>query len=179
MAWKPSTALFVGVVIGLLVGSGVLVGALPVQQAGNEDPYDDPGYSLTRSIDCYEGPTPNAGWVHEVANGDHYGVTLNATIVHDPDREVSVDVSERAPGAYEIAILTAAPATDGGERMQRRLSACERAATDVGLATGLPTDYERAVVTVNSRELLSFENVDTAADLYQLPNPVNATATKA
>jgi hypothetical protein len=180
MVSKPAIALLVGLVVGVVVGNGALVGAVVPQSVGGDDPYDTPGYSLSLGgPSCYDEPTANAGWVHEVANGDYYGVTLNATVVHAPDRRVTVDVSERTPDTYEIAIRTRASDADEDERAKQAVSECDRVATDVGVGTGLPTDYRRAVVTMDGRKLLSFENEDTAADLYRLPNPVNATATDA
>ncbi|SFR58002.1 hypothetical protein [Halogeometricum limi] len=181
MAPKPSTELLAGVAVGLLVGlvlaSGAPAGSFATPNDGDDDRDDTPGYTLSSAgPSCYEGPTANAGWVHEVANGDYYGVTLNATVVHDTDRRVSVNVTERTPGTYELAIVTTPPDADEDDRMAESLSNCDRAETTLDLATGLPTEYERAVVTVDDRELLTFENADTTADLYRLPNPVNATA---
>jgi hypothetical protein len=43
------------------------------------------------------------------------------------------------------------------------------------MAVSLPTSYERLVVTMDGRELVSATREDTTADLYPLPNPIDAT----
>lgn len=176
---RPSTwlaiGLAVGVVAGFTLGSGALASAFAVSDDGE---LDDPEYSLTSTAPtCYDGPRPNAGWLHEGANGDYYGVTLNTTVVHASDERLNVAVKHVSEGRYVVALRTVPPAEDEDPRMQRRVDACDRASTHIELATSLPTDeYREVTVTANGRELLVVERDGTVAELYQLPNPINATA---
>lgn len=77
---------------------------------------------------------------------------------------------------YRIALETVADGREASKATANdsRREGC-RVATHVRLGTGLPTDYRQFDVTVNGRLLLTVENEDTTGDLYQLPNPVNAT----
>ncbi|KTG08367.1 hypothetical protein AUR64_19235 [Haloprofundus marisrubri] len=176
---RPSTwlaiGLAVGVVAGFTLGSGALASAFA---ASDDDELDDPFTSVSRSgATCYDGPTPNAGWLHEGANGHYYGVTLNATVVHAPDKRLDAVVKHVSEGRYVVALRTVAPDDDEDSWLQRKDDSCDRVSTHVELATSLPTDeYREVTVTANGRELLVVERDGTVAELYQLPNPVNTTA---
>lgn len=175
---SPSTilaiSLAVGVVAGFTLGSGALASAFAVP---DDNELDDPFTSVSRSgSTCYDGPTPNAGWLHEGANGDYYGVTLNATVVHAPDKRLDAVVKHVSEGRYVVVLRTVVPEDDEDPRMQRKVDACDRVSTDIRLGTAVPTDeYREVTVTVNGRELLVVERDGTVAELYQLPNPINAT----
>jgi hypothetical protein len=174
---RPSSAVVAAFVLGLVAGA---VGGLGFGgQFASTDAGPDPGspsYSLSSSgPDCLD-VRPHAGWVHEVAVGDSFAVTLNATVVHDRGQRVSASVNRVTPGAYRIDLRTVPETTrtsDAGE--QKSAPEGCRVATDLRLGASLPTDYREFEVAVNGRTLLTVENEDTAADLYQLPNPVNAS----
>ena len=164
--------------IGMAFLAGVLAGAVLLSavpgHAGpthtGPDPDDPPFYTSVGGPGCYDGETnSNAGWVHEVAAGDSYAVTLNATIVHDAGTEVRADVVPRAGDEYELALRTVSVTPE-------KALDCERVRTTFEMGVSLPTSYESFVVTLDGRELLCAERDDTTADLYPLPNPVNATA---
>jgi hypothetical protein len=133
---------------------------------------DNPGYSTHAGRGCYEGEgdlNPNAGWVHEVASGSSYSVTLNATVLHDSGTEVRGSVDHRGNGEYELEIRT----VEDTEAVDRDCATLE---TTFGMGVALPTNYESFVVTVNDERVRRVENTAaTTADLYPLPNPVNTT----
>jgi len=157
---------------GLLAGA-VLVTAMPglvggPSQAG-PDPGNPPFTTASGGPSCFDGEvTPGAGWVHEVAVGDSYAVTLNASVVHDAGTEVAADVVPGPGGSYELALRTV-PVTP------ERTLQCERVHTTFEMAASLPTSYRELVVTMNGRELVRATREDTTGDLYRLPNPLNAT----
>ena len=160
------------VLAGVLAGA-VLLTAVPGLAGGPVDTAPDPENPPTSTYSggpsCYDGEVnPNAGWVHEVAAGSSYAVTLNATVVHDPGTEVRASVERRGENAYELALRTVAVTPE-------RALDCELVRTTFGMGVSLPTGYERLVVTANGRELLGVAREDTTADLYRLPNPINAT----
>ena len=165
----------VAFVLGLALGGFGFCGALAPDERG-PDP-ESPAYSVSSSgVNCLD-VRPHSGWVHEVASGRSFAVTLNATVVHERGRTVSTNVSRVSPGSYRIALRTVpgeADASSGEHRKKSPPAGC-RVATGLRLGVGLPTDYREFEVTVNGRTLLTVENEDTVADLYQLPNPVNAT----
>jgi hypothetical protein len=172
---QPSTAAqaaVVALVVGLLLGLA-LGPVIPFPFSGNaspggqETPDPNPGYTVGKGTGCYDGPRENAGWVHVVANGETYAVTLNVTVVHDAG-DVETDVFRRPTGEYELALTTTGSPNDrkGGG------TAC-RAATSLDLATGLP--YPEFVVTLDGRQVLTVEQDETVANLYPLPEPLNAT----
>ena len=179
----PTTARLLSVgmafLAGVLVG-GVLLTAFPLGGGGPSiappDPENPPVSVSMGGPSCWDAETdlnPNAGWVHEVASGVSYPVTLNATVVHPAGTEVDTSdspVTRRSPGVYEIAIRTT-EAEDGGP------TGCERVRTTLGIAVSLPTEYERLVVTAEGYDdpLVDAERDDTTADLYPLPNPINVT----
>lgn len=172
----PDTSRLLSIAMAFL--AGVLAGAVlltavpgladsPVETT--PDP-DDPSMSTSSGgPGCYEGEAnPNAGWVHEVATGTAYAVTLNATVVHDAGTELRASVERRSGNEYELALRTVSVTSE-------RSLDCERVRTTFEMGVSLPTSYERVVVTTNGRELVSAGRTDTTADLYRLPNPVNAT----
>lgn len=157
---------------GVLAGA-VLMIAVPGLAGGpaetGPDPENLPFTTSSAGPGCFDGGVnPNAGWVHEVAVGDSYAVTLNATIVHDAGTEISADVVPRSDNGYELSLKTVPGTPEWAEP-------CERVRTKFALAASLPTSYQELVVTVNGRELLRATRDDTTGDLYPLPNPVNAT----
>ena len=123
----------------------------------------------TGGPNCFDAPTPNAGWVHEVAAGESYAVTLNATVVHERGERVKPNVTEWADGQYRLDLRTVPD--DGRAKTPENC----RAASSLTIGISLPTDYERFEIAVNGRTLRTIEREDTMADLYQLPNPINAT----
>jgi hypothetical protein len=157
---------------GVLAGA-VLLTAVPGLAGGPvdtaPDPDDPPMATTSAGPSCFDGEVnPNAGWVHEVAVGSSYAVTLNATVVHDPGTEVRASVERRGENAYELALRTVAVTPE-------RTLDCDRVRTRFTVGVSLPTSYERLVVTANGRELLGVAREDTTADLYRLPNPIDAT----
>jgi hypothetical protein len=165
--------------------AGVLAGAVVVSVfpgvlglGGSVGPTDtgpdpeNPPFSTQAGTGCYDGPgdySQNAGWVHEVAAGTSYAVTLNATVLHPAGTSVEGDVVRRRPGEYELAIRTVT-STDAPDR------GCELLDTSFGMGVSLPTDYESFVVTIDGESIRRVENgATTTAELYPLPNPVNAT----
>ncbi|MEF8790030.1 MAG: hypothetical protein V5A61_07885 [Haloarculaceae archaeon] len=175
-ALDPDTSRLLSIAMAFLAGvlaGGVLVTAVPGLAGGPvempPDPDNPPTSTASAGPGCYDGTvTPNAGWVHEVATGNAYAVTLNATVVHDAGTEVRADVSRRSGNEYELALRTVSVTPE-------RALDCERVRTRFEMAVSLPTTYEGVVVTVDGRELVDARRTDTTADLYPLPNPVNAT----
>jgi hypothetical protein len=159
---------------GALAGAVVLTAApgllgSPTVATAPPDPDDPPTSVTTVGPSCYDGDVnPNAGWVHEVASGESYPVTLNATVVHDAGTEVRASVVPRSGNGYELALRTV-------EHTPERALDCDRVHTRLDMAVSLPTSYERLVVRMDSRELVSATREDTTADLYPLPNPIDAT----
>ncbi len=172
----PGTSRVLSIAMAFLAGvlaGAVLLTAAPGLAGGpsemGPDPENPPTSTYSGGPSCYDGEVnPNAGWVHEVAAGTSYAVTLNATVVHDAGTEVRASVDRRDGNEYELALRTV-PITP-----ERSLD-CELVRTTFGMGVSLPTSYERFVVTANGRELVSARRTDTTADLYPLPNPVNAT----
>ncbi|WP_265110028.1 hypothetical protein [Halosolutus halophilus] len=158
---------------GVLAGAVILAGSSGLAERPGEsapDPENPPTSISSAGPSCYNGSaTPNAGWVHEVAAGRSYAVTLNATVVHDAGTEVTAEVIPRANGEYELAFRTV-------EHTAEKSLDCERFRTRFEMGVSLPIDYERVVVTVNDRVLVDATRDDTTADLYPLPSPVNATS---
>ena len=162
-----------GFLAGILVGA-VLMTALPGPAGGpsetGPDPADPPYTTARAGPTCVDGgANPEAGWVHEVAVGDAYAVTLNATVVHDAGTELRASVVPRRGGAYELALGTASVTPE-------RSVECPRVRTDFEMAVSLPTSYRELRVTLNGRTLVRATRDDTTADLYPLPNPVDASA---
>ncbi len=161
---------------GILVGAVAIAAFQPPVQSGPVQPGPDsesPPFTIAMGgpncLDSRHGS--GGGWVHEVAAGTSYAVTLNATVVHDRGEAVAANVSRTAPGGYAIDLRTV-PATDDAKSP----SGDCRVATRVELGASLPTDYREFRVTANGRTLLTVERDDTTADLYRLPHPVNASA---
>ena len=161
-------ALVVGFAVGA-IGSDVVSGPAD----SGPDPASPPLSLSWASVSCGE-RTPHAGWVHEVAVGKSFAVTLNGTVVHEPGRTVTANVSRITSRTYRIDLRTV-PADRSTETKGRGTTTGDCTATKVDLGTSLPTDFERFHVTVNGRTILSVENEDTVGELYRLPNPINAT----
>lgn len=161
---------------GVLAGA-VLLTAVPGLAGGPVDRGPDPDNPPTSvsmaGPSCFDGEVnPNAGWVHEVAVGTSYAVTLNATVVHDAGTAVETSVNRRIGNEYEIALRTV-------DRTPERAQDCERVRTRLGVGVSLPTSYERLVVTMDGRTLVSATREDTTADLYPLPNPIDVSESSA
>jgi hypothetical protein len=171
--------------IALAFAAGVLAGAVLLTAVpgiaglgGPTAPTDpgpdpeDPPFSTSAGTGCFEGEgdySPNAGWVHEVAVGTSYAVTLNATILHDSGTVVQGSVEPLGDGEYELAIQVVEATDDHGRE-------CDTLDTTFGMGVSLPTDYESFVVTVDGEPVRRVENdAATTADLYPLPNPINTT----
>ncbi|MFC4549112.1 MULTISPECIES: hypothetical protein [Halorussus] len=174
-------ALVVAFLLGAAVGGALGPGSAALSRSptdSNPGPNpDSPPLSLwSAGPDCASGnTTPNAGWVHDVAVGESFAVTLNATVVHDRNRTVEPDVSRTGPRAYRIDFRTV-PVENRSAKEKRLLDRCRLAETEIGLATSLPTNYSRFEVAVNGRTIRTVEYDGTTADLHRLPNPINATA---
>lgn len=159
-------SLLYGVCIGLLIG---FVGGIMIADA-NTSGLDNSTLptSWSSASTCYDGPKENTGWVHVMANGERWSATLNATVVHPYGTAVEVNVSQRPTGGYEIALETV-----GMAREKPLPDADCQKATKLNVATALPEpDF---VVTMNGRTVRSVDQDETIANLYPLPNPINAT----
>lgn len=170
---KRSTLAFVALAFLLGAAVGPAIGPLSPDAGADRSPDPEaPPYSLSYggSRCLADEVKPNGGWVHEVAVGYSYAITVNATIPHDRGETVAANVGQVVPGTYEIAFRTG----DGGGNASKTPSAGCRVGTTVDLAASLPTEYERVDVTMDGRTVLAVENEDTAADLYRLPNPIGA-----
>lgn len=163
-----SKTFLLGLVVGLLVG--VSVGGAFTADAPEPAPNGgQPPWSYSSGgPSCFDGPRNDIGWLHVMANGRTWAATMDATVVHPAGTEVEVNVSRRPPGSYEIAFETVestpekAPSEEG----------CQLA-TNVNVATAL--EEPRFSVTVNGRAIRSVDQEETVANLYGLPNPINAT----
>lgn len=164
------TALLLGLALGLLVGA-TLAGPLgAVGDGPGPDPENPLTSYATAGPGCFDGTPENTGWLHVVANGQSWGVTLNATVVHPRGTELDANVSRWATGEYEVAIRSVEPTATA---TPRPLPEGCRAETSLDLATGLATP--EFVVTVNGRTVASVDQDETYANLYPLQNPLNVT----
>ncbi|NEU57235.1 hypothetical protein [Halorussus sp. MSC15.2] len=170
-------AVAVAFICGLVVGAVGLSGVgSPARETDPGPDPESPAFYVSKSLeDCLE-TRAHGGWVHEVSVDHAYGVTLNATVVHEPGRTVDVTVSRVSSGTYRIDVRTSVEETRTSDVQQARSDSEDcPPATHVELGTSLPTDYRQFEVAVDGRTLLTVENEDTGGELYQLPNPVNAT----
>ena len=157
---------------GVLVG-GILLTAFPLTGPADTgpDPSNVPATTSMAGPSCVDGEVsvnPNGGWVHEVAAGTSYPVTLNATVVHDAGTELDVEVQRVGDtDTYAIRIDPVDGEAPPGD--------CDRVRTRLEVGASLPTSYERLVVTAGGETLVDAEREDTTADLYPLPNPINVT----
>ncbi|WP_135854662.1 hypothetical protein [Halorussus salinus] len=178
---KFTTAVAAAFVVGTAVGAVAWAGfGAPLGQADagstpGPDP-ESPPVSVSKSGGSCLDTRAHAGWVHEVAVGHSFAVTLNATVVHERGRTVDATVTRVTPGAYRIDLRTVPEETRSDEPEDKSPPEDCRAATDLRVSASLPTDYRSFEVTIDGRTLRTVENEDTTADLYQLPNPINATA---
>lgn len=157
-------SLLVGLLLGLLVAPAVGIGGGGSSSVG-PDP-EDPSYTFSVGGGCYEGPREHSGWVHTVAFGRGYPTTLNATVVHAPDETVRANVTRAPDGSYELALRTV-PDDD---------ARCDGLGeSEVGLGTTLARP--EFVVTLDGRTVLAVNQAETTANLYPLPQPLNATTT--
>lgn len=163
-----TSALLLGLIIGIVIGSVV---GLPFTTGAQPSPSDSATpASYSYSTSCYDGPEENTGWLHIVASGETWTTTLNATIVHPRGTEVDLTVSQRSTDTYEIAFTKVEVPSPSGKPADPEN--CQLATTFT-VATGLLEPD--LVVTVNGRTIQSVTQEETVANLYQLPNPINAT----
>jgi hypothetical protein len=141
------------------------IGSIAPGSAGTDA---TPAWSYGIGTGCYDGPRENVGWMHVVASGEYWSTTLNATVVHPPEKDVRVNLSQRPTGGYEIALRT----VDRQDTKRGINETCLLAST-LDVATGLPEP--NVVVTMNDREIRAVSQDETTANLYPLPNPINAT----
>ncbi len=179
---KFTTAVAAAFALGILVGAvgwagfGAPLGQVDAGSNSGPDPESPPVSVSTSGSGCLE-TRAHAGWVHEVAVGHSFAVTLNATVVHERGQTVDATVTQVTPGAYRIDLRTVAEETrTSGESESKSSPDGCRAGTDLRVGASLPTDYRSFEATIDGRTLLTVDNEDTTADLYQLPNPINATA---
>jgi hypothetical protein len=173
----PSTARLLSIgmafLAGVLVG-GVVLTAFPLGGPAETGPDPDnvPQTASFAGPSCVEDTVevnPNGGWVHEVAAGTSYAVTLNATVVHDAGTELNVRVAR--VGETDTYALTV-DAVDGESPPDE----CETVRTRLEVGASLPTSYERLEIRAGGETLVDAERDDTTADLYPLPNPINVTS---
>ncbi|NHN58832.1 MULTISPECIES: hypothetical protein [Halorussus] len=171
-------ALVVAFVLGAIVGPVGGVG-FGLDESDDAREFDSPGLSLSKSVGACDDVDSEPGWVHDVAVGESFAVTLETTVVHDWNRTVTANVSRVSPGRFLIDLRTVPADSAGAARRKANASAestTDCAATDLSLGTSLPTDYEEFAVAVNGRPLVTVEYDGTVADLHRLPNPTNATS---
>ncbi|UPV74044.1 hypothetical protein M0R89_16080 [Halorussus limi] len=168
-----ATAFVLGTVVGSAGGLGLRVG-------GDTDTsdFESPGFSLSKATGSCDGIDSDSGWVHDVAVGESFAVTLEATVVHDRNRTVTANVTHVAPGNYVVDLRTVPSDRADARRKKANASAGsvpDCASTRLSLGTSLPTDYEQFTVAMNGRTIRTVEYDGTVADLHRLPNPINAT----
>lgn len=161
-------ALLLGLLIGVLVGSAMSGPLAASTHSPSPDPDDPPTSVSMAGPSCYDGSREAVGWLHVVANGETWAVTMNATVVHPAGTEIDVTVSRRPTGDYEIALDTVGTARDRSPADGE----C-RASTTLDVATAL--SRPSFLVTVDGRTIRSVEQDETVANLYPLANPVDAT----
>lgn len=175
-----AVVLVVAFLLGVFVGFVGGIGTSYFSSSDDSSAFESPGLSLTKSVGACDEIDSNSGWVHEVAVGESFAVTLDATVVHDSNRTVTANVSRETQQLYRIDLQTVSneEPTDARKKATTTQESVERcAATHLTLGTSLPTDYSEFVVTMNGRTLQTVEYDGTTADLYRLPNPINATRT--
>jgi hypothetical protein len=171
-----STARWLSVGMAFLAGilAGVVIAtAVPGLSGGpvetGPDPENPPFTTSSGGPSCFGGEVnPAAGWLHEVAVGDAYALSLNVSVLHEPGTELRGTVTPRRGNEYELALQTVSVTPE-------RSFECDRVRTTFEMAVSLPTSYQRVRVTMNGRELVEATRDDTTADLYPLSNPLNAT----
>ena len=170
-------AVAVAFALGIVAGSA---GGVGIGFGGNDGPdeFDSPGLSLSKSVGPCDEVDPGSGWVHDVAVGQSFAVTLEAIVVHDRNRTVTANVSRTSPGRFLVDLRTV-PA-DRAETVRKTANASTEstpdcAATHLNLGTSLPIDYDEFTVAMNGHTLRAVEYDGTVADLHRLPNPINAT----
>ncbi|WP_158056661.1 hypothetical protein [Halorussus halophilus] len=161
--------------LGVLVGGVGGAGSGFVSSAPDDTSrdFDSPPLSLGKATGSCGETKADAGWVHDVAVGKSFAVTLNATVQHAPTETVKASVTKVSPGYFRIDLRTVQ--SDRSEAAQQKMNdtasvGCTE--TELRLATSLPTDYESFEITMNGRTLRTVEYDGTVADLHQLPNPI-------
>lgn len=161
--------------LGMVVGGAGGIGSGLVSSASDDSPrdFDSPPLSLSSASSSCGETRANSGWVHDVAVGKSFAVTLNATVQHAPTETVSVNVSKISSERFRIDLQTVP--SDRSEAAQQKMNettSSRCAGTELRLATSLPTDYESFEITIDGRTIRTVEYDGTGADLHQLPNPV-------
>lgn len=160
--------LLVGVVVGLVVGGPVGVILAPGSVVSPQPTDDTPAATYSSSSGCYDGSQKNSGWLYVAANGEAWAVSLNATVVHPRGTDIELNISQRPMGTYEIALNTNDTATDEPYSDENCL-----VETTVDIATAL--SKPNFVVSLDGRIVRSVNQDETVANLYPIPNPLNAT----
>ena len=160
-----------GVIVGGVGGLGS--GLLAADEAPRD--FDSPPLSLSKSSGSCADPKPHSGWVHDVAVGRSFAVTLNATVTHGPNETVTANVSSVAPGYFRIDLRTVPSDRSDAEKQKASDATAESecVGTQLRLGTNLPSDYAQYEVAVDGRTLKVVEYDGTVADLHQLPNPID------
>lgn len=167
-ATPPDRRFLVGLLAGLIVG--IVVGLFAASAPASPAAADGPPPTVTSSAgpSCADGARNVTGWTHVMANGQTWAVTLNATVVHPPGTTVAVNVSRGPTGTYDVAFETVAATGD-----RPAIGEDCRLETTVNAATSLQEpEFE---VTVDGRRVRAVDQDETVANLYPLPNPLNAT----
>ena len=160
--------LLVGLLIGSLIGVGVANGSIPGSPAADQ-PDREPGLTYSRAgPSCFDGPGPNDGWIFVIANGRTWLVSANLTILHPPETEVTVDLTEHPSGVWDIEFQTV-PTTAQKPPSE---TDCPQSTT-FDLSTGLPEP--NLEISVNGRTVRRVTQDETVGNLYPLPSVVNAT----
>lgn len=172
-----AVAVAVAFLLGVFVGA---VGGVETDFLGesrDSSAFESPGLSLTKSFESCDDLDSDSGWVHDVAVGESFAVTLEATVVHDSNHTVTANVGRESRGIYHVDLRTV---SGDGTAPRTKADAAEEpaggcTATHLTLGTSLPTDYSEFAVTMNGRTVRTVEYDGTTADLHRLPNPINAT----
>jgi hypothetical protein len=142
----------VGLVAGLLVGA-LAVGTLATPVTGTATP----SHSLTTATGCASPDEPRP-WIGSVPDPDHRSVYLaNYSYAHAAaDVDVRANLSERAPGAWVLAVTTSP-----GDAAKTPPDDCQPRTT-VDAAVALPTDAESLAITVDGERIAAVRTATTA-----------------
>jgi hypothetical protein len=72
-------AFLLGVAVESVGGFGIGVGG----HADDPRDFESPGFTVAKGTGPCDGPESDSGWVHDVAVGESFAVTLEAVVVHD------------------------------------------------------------------------------------------------
>lgn len=157
----------IGFLAGVIVGGFAVGYLIPAEtDLGGTDGSPPYSYSVGTTDQIDSALDRDGGWLHEVHVRDGIVVTGNATMVHDGDQTVRLNVTRMAPGTYEFAFETVPREDDakGTEGM---------AASTLEWGVDLPMDYDSYVITVDGTVEKRVENDEaTTARLMELPHPL-------